>query len=54
MELLQMGLMRAGALDGIKARLLLSLCLAKGLHRDGIAEAFASAGVMSAPVMRTM
>jgi L-asparaginase len=52
-ELLEMGLLRAGALDGIKARILLSLCLARGDSRDGIAQAFASAGRMSAPAIST-
>lgn len=52
-ELLEMGLMRAGALDGLKARILLSLCLAEGRSKAGIAEAFASAGMTSAPAMTT-
>lgn len=41
-DLLGMGLVRAGMLDGLKARILLSFCLARGIGRPGIAEAFAS------------
>lgn len=52
-ELLEMGLVRAGALDGLKARILLSLSLAEGRSRDRIAEAFASAGMTSAPAITT-
>ncbi len=51
-ELLELGLLRAGALEGLKARLLLSLCLAAGRSTDGIAEAFAAAGMTSGPVTR--
>lgn len=42
-ELLDLGLVRAGALDGLKARLLLTLCLAARLPPDRIAAAFAQA-----------
>ncbi len=42
--LLELGLIRAGALDGLKARLLLSLCLARGDSRDRIAQTFARFG----------
>jgi len=52
-ELLEMGLMRAGALDGLKSRILLSLCLAEGRSRDGIAQEFANAGMMSMPAAAT-
>jgi L-asparaginase len=39
-ELLDLGVVRAGALDGLKSRVLLSFCLAAGLTRDEIAAAF--------------
>jgi len=51
-ELIELGLIRAGSLDGIKARLLLSLCLAAGDSRTGIIEAFSTAGMTSGPVAR--
>jgi L-asparaginase len=41
-DLLQQGVIFAGALDGLKARVLLSLLLAAGTDRAGIADAFAS------------
>jgi L-asparaginase len=47
-ELLDLGLVRAGALDGVKSRVLLSFCLAAGLTRDEIAAAFETV-VMSSP-----
>jgi L-asparaginase len=40
-DLLQRGAIPAGALPGVKARLLLSLLLRNGTDRDGIAAAFA-------------
>jgi L-asparaginase len=43
-QLLELGLIRAGALDGLKARMLLSLCLAAGLSTDDIADAFKRSG----------
>lgn len=49
-ELLNMGLFRAGALNGIKARLLLSLCLAAGGSAAQIEEAFSKAGMTSGPI----
>lgn len=42
-DLLERGLVSAGHLDGLKARLLLSLLLASGADRDDIAAAFARA-----------
>ena len=39
-ELLELGVVRAGALDGLKARVLLSLCLAAELSKHQIASAF--------------
>jgi L-asparaginase len=39
-ELLELGVVGAGAHNGVKSRVLLSLCLAAGLGRDRIAEAF--------------
>lgn len=49
-ELLDMGLIRAGALDGLKSRLLLSLCLAAEQDRDAIAASFAVVGSTTGPV----
>jgi L-asparaginase len=43
-DLLDRGLIPAGALDGTKARLLLSLLLAGGASREGIAAAFERVG----------
>lgn len=48
-ELLAMGLIRAGALDGLKSRLLLSLCLAAGQDFDAIGETFAAVGSTTGP-----
>ncbi|MGB3304151.1 asparaginase [Gordonia sp. (in: high G+C Gram-positive bacteria)] len=48
-ELLNMGLIRAGALDGLKARLLLTLCLAAGQDDDTTAKTFASVGTTTGP-----
>ncbi len=39
-DLISRGLIAGGALDGYKARLLLSLCLAHGMDRAGIADLF--------------
>jgi L-asparaginase len=47
-ELLAMGLIRAGMLDGLKARLLLTLCLAAGCSRAQIVEEFRVVGMRSA------
>ncbi|MBM7368259.1 asparaginase [Gordonia hydrophobica] len=49
-ELLELGLIRAGALDGLKARLLLMLCLAAGQDTDAIAETFAAVSSTSGPI----
>lgn len=46
-DLLSRGLIPAGALDGLKARLLLVLMLMKGAGAPGIAEAFATIGAPS-------
>ncbi len=51
-ELLELGLIRAGALDGLKARALLSLCLAAELSTESIASAFQEFGMTSGPVCR--
>lgn len=42
-DLLNRGLISAGALDGLKARLLLALMLTRGAGRDEIAQTFATA-----------
>ena len=39
-DLLRLGLIHGGYLDGLKARLLLSLCLAHAMDRNQIAETF--------------
>jgi len=44
-DLLARGLIHAGVLDGLKAKLLLTLLLIAGAGRDRIAEAFATIGV---------
>ncbi len=49
-DLLARGLIRAGALDGLKARLLLMLALAAGHDRSAIAAAFELAGTTTGPV----
>lgn len=49
-QLLELGLIRAGGLDGLKARVLLSLCLAAGLSTDDIADAFQAFGMTTGPV----
>jgi L-asparaginase len=46
-ELLDLGLVRAGALNGPKSRVLLSLCLAAGMSRARIADAFETLAVSS-------
>jgi L-asparaginase len=49
-ELLKLGLVRAGPLDGLKSRVLLSLGLAAGLPRAQIAEAFQTLAITSPDV----
>ena len=44
-ELLELGLIRAGSLDGRKARLLLTLGLAAGHDRSALVTLFADAGL---------
>jgi len=48
-ELLELGVVRAGALDGLKARVLLSLCLAAELAKHQIASAFEMLGPDGGP-----
>ncbi|MEO8969357.1 MAG: asparaginase [Solirubrobacteraceae bacterium] len=50
-ELLELGLIRAGALDGLKARVLLSLCLAADPSTQNVANAFQAIGMSSGPVL---
>ena len=52
-ELLELGLIRAGALDGLKARMLLSLCLAAELSFQDIAASFQALAMTSGPVCLT-
>ncbi len=49
-ELLELGLVRAGALDGLKARVLLSLCLAGDPTASNVVAAFQALGMTSGPV----
>jgi L-asparaginase len=49
-ELLDLGLIRAGALDGLKSRVVLSLCLAADLTREQIAATFETLAVSSVEV----
>lgn len=49
-ELLELGLVRAGALSGLKARLLLSLCLAVDPSAQNVADAFQAVALTSGPV----
>lgn len=50
-ELMNIGLIRAGALDGLKARLLLSVCLGAGYDRAGLAHAYRIVGTTNGPVI---
>jgi L-asparaginase len=47
-ELLEAGLIRAGSLDGLKARVVLAMCLAAGLSPHQIAAAFEAIGMTGA------
>ncbi len=49
-ELLESGLVRAGALDGLKARVLLALCLATDPGAANVVPAFQALGMTSGPV----
>ena len=49
-ELMALGVIRAGALDGLKARLLLTLCLAAGQSPGDIAAAFARVAMTTGPI----
>lgn len=49
-ELMNLGVIRAGVLDGLKARLLLALCLAAGHAREDIALAFGQVGMTTGRV----
>ncbi|HKO27853.1 MAG TPA: asparaginase [Solirubrobacteraceae bacterium] len=48
-ELLEIGAIPAGMLDGLKARVLLSLCLAANPASEDVATAFQSVGMAAAP-----
>jgi L-asparaginase len=49
-ELLELGLISAGALDGLKARLLLSVCLAANYSPQHVSDAFQTVGATSVPI----
>lgn len=49
-DLLERGVLRAGALDGLKARLLLTLALAAGRDAEGLKELLAVVGTTNVPV----
>jgi L-asparaginase len=48
-ELLELGAIPAGMLDGLKARILLSLCLAADPAGENVATAFQAVGMAAAP-----
>lgn len=50
-DLMRIGLIRAGALDGLKARMLLATCLAAGYDRGRLAGAFAAVGMTTGAVV---
>ncbi len=52
-ELLSVGAIPAGMLDGLKARVLLSLCLAADPVGDNVASAFETIGMAAAPRARS-
>lgn len=49
-ELLELGLISAAALDGLKGRLLLSVCLAANYSPQQVSDAFQTGGATSAPI----
>ena len=49
-ELMELGVIRVGALDSLKARLLLAMSLARGDMRDDTARLFRDVGATSGPV----
>lgn len=50
-ELIDLGVIRAGALDGLKARLLLTLCLAAAISPHEITAAFARVAMTTGPLV---
>lgn len=48
-ELLEIGAIPAGILDGLKARILLSLCLAADPAGENVATAFQALGMAAVP-----
>lgn len=52
LDLLARGVIRAGALDALKSRLLLALAIAVGLDRQHTAELFGVVGTTTGPVVR--
>jgi L-asparaginase len=51
-DLLERGVIRAGALDALKGRLLLTLALTAGFDRAGLVELFSVVGTTTGPVAR--
>ena len=49
-ELLELGLISAAVLDGLKGRLLLSVCLAANYSPQQVSDAFPTGGATSAPI----
>lgn len=49
-ELMEFGLIKVVAFDGLKARLLLTLCLARAIPPEGIIAAFARAARATRPL----
>lgn len=47
---MELGVIRAGALDGLKARLLLTPCQAAAIPSDGLPAAFARVAMTTGPV----
>jgi L-asparaginase len=52
LDLLERGVIRAGALDALKSRLLLALAIAAGLDQQHTAELFGVVGTTTGPVVR--